>query len=147
MKFYISYFYNIRFFPKNLIPVSTAVWDPKWYHMNGSNDTIYIDKRGVINGVRCKGLSPYKVDSHCKDCEERGNGEDSCQFLIDYKAYLDSLDFQMVKGIIEHEVSKLRKDCDICLIVHEAVDNPCSERRPLIQWFKEHGVELEEWHK
>lgn len=146
MKFYISYFYNIRFFPKNLIPVSTAVWDPKWYHMNQGNDTIYVDKRGVINGVRCKGLSPYKVDSPCKDCEDKGTGR-VCKFLTDYKAYLDSLDFGMVKNLIEHETSKLRKDCDICLIVHEAVDNPCSERGPLIQWFREHGVELEEWQK
>jgi hypothetical protein len=114
--------------------------------MNQGNDTIYVDKRGVINGVRCKGLSPYKVDSPCKDCEDKGTNKE-CKFLKDYKAYLDSLNFDMVKNLLEHETSKLRKDCDICLIVHEAVDNPCSERGPLIQWFREHGVELEEWQK
>lgn len=147
MKFYVSYFYNIRFFPKNLIPVSTAVYDPKWYHMNQDNNTIYIDKRGVINGVRCKGLSPYKINSHCKDCDKKGAVEGTCSFLKEYKAYLNSLDFNVVKSVLEHETSKLRKDCDICLIVHEAPDNPCSERLPLIQWFRENGVELEEWTK
>lgn len=147
MKFYVSYFYNIRFFPKNLIPVSTAVYDPKWYHMNQDNSTIYVDKRGVINGVRCKGLSPYKVNSPCKDCDKRGAVEGTCSFLKEYKAYLDSLDFSAVKNVLEHETAKLRKDCDICLIVHEAPDNPCSERLPLMQWFKENGIELEEWTK
>lgn len=146
MKFYISYFYNIRFFPQTLIPVSTAVYDPKWYHMNLSNDAIYIDKRGVINGVRCKGLSPYKVHASCGEGCDKSHYE-TCDFLKEYKQYLDSLDFDKVIEIIKTSTSKLRKDCDICLIVHEAVGNPCSERGPLIQWFKEHGVELEEWKK
>ena len=42
MNIYISYFYNIRFFPKNLIPISTAMWDPKWYHNFKSDDTVFI---------------------------------------------------------------------------------------------------------
>lgn len=146
MKVYISYFYNIRFFPKNLIPVSTAVYDPKWYHANNGNDYIFVDKRGVINGVRCKGLSPYKIHSTCSDaCKGKAN-QIKCDFIKDYKKYLDSLDFNMVMSILEHETSKLRKDCDICLIVHEAPINPCSERGPLKEWFKEHGVILEEWN-
>lgn len=29
MKIKISYFYMIRFFKPNQIPISTAVWDPK----------------------------------------------------------------------------------------------------------------------
>lgn len=146
MKFYISYFYNIRFFPKNLIPVSTAVWDPKWYHMDKGNDYIYIDKRGVINGVRCRGLSPYKIHSECSnDCPLK-EGK-SCSFIEQYKQYLHSLDFTQVIYLIEHEVSKLRKDCDVCLIVYEKPDNPCSERGPLIEWFNENCVELIEWEE
>lgn len=144
MKFYISYFYNIRFFPRNLIPVSTAVYDPKWYHMNQDNSCLFVDKRGVINGVRCHGLSPYKVDAICsKECQYKGNT--NCKFLSDYRSYLNSLDFRQVIYLIEHEVSKLRKDCDVCLIVYEKPDNPCSERKPLIEWFRDNGVELLEW--
>lgn len=146
MKFYISYFYNIRFFPENLVPVSTAKWDPDWYHNSKGNSHIYLDKRRVINGVRCNGLSPYKIDNNsCNGCDK--TKYDTCNFLKDYKKFLDSLNFNVVKGVLEHEVSKLRKDADICLIVHEAPNNPCSERGALVQWFKENGVDLEEWHK
>lgn len=147
MKFYISYFYNIRFFPRNLIPISTAMYDPEWYHMNKGNDYMYIDKRGVINGVRCHGLSPYKVNSKCGiECVLKGTGE-PCDFIMQYSQYLHSLDFNQVKALIEHEISKLRKDCDVCLMVYEKPDNPCSERKPLIDWFKENGVDLIEWDK
>ena len=31
MKIYISYFYAVRFFKPYQIPMSTAVWDPKWW--------------------------------------------------------------------------------------------------------------------
>ena len=30
--FYISYFYQIRNMKHNTLPVSTAMWDPKWFH-------------------------------------------------------------------------------------------------------------------
>jgi hypothetical protein len=33
------------------------------------------------------------------------------------------------------------------LIVHEAPDNPCSERAPLQEYFKEHGINVEEYEK
>lgn len=146
MRFYISYFYNIRFFPENLVPVSTAKWDPTWYHDSKGNNHIYLDKRRVINGVRCNGLSPYKINNvSCNSCDK--TKYETCSFLKDYKKYLDSLDFNIVKSVLEHEISKLKKDADICLIVHEAPSNPCSERGALVQWFKENGVILEEWHK
>ena len=32
MKIRLSYFYQIRFFKKNMIPMSTALSDPEWYH-------------------------------------------------------------------------------------------------------------------
>ena len=53
MKIKISYFYHVRNLKQYQIPVSTAVWDPKWFHENtGNNKHIFIDKRGVVNGVR-----------------------------------------------------------------------------------------------
>ena len=36
---------------------------------------------------------------------------------------------------------------EIMLIVHEAPDNPCSERVPLQEYFKEHGINVEEYEK
>lgn len=32
MKFYISYFYAVRFMKPNTVALSTAMWDPKWFH-------------------------------------------------------------------------------------------------------------------
>ena len=52
MKVLITYFYNIRFLKQNQIPVSTAMWDPKWYHDFKDKDYIFKDKNGVYNGDR-----------------------------------------------------------------------------------------------
>ena len=32
----------------------------------------------------------------------------------------------------------------IVLLVHESPDNPCSERKPLIDFFNSHGIQMEE---
>lgn len=151
MKVYISYFYNIRFFPNNLLPVSTAVWDPKWYHNFGGNDNVFYDKRGVINGVRMSILSPAKIHDASEDCsKECQNDPNTCNFLSKYNDYLHSLDFSKIYNNLL-EGSKLwaenacLEDVDICLMVYEKPDNPCSERPTLINWFKENGVEVEEW--
>ena len=60
MKLAISYFYQIRNFPKNYIPMSTCLSDPAWYHNNQGENYIYKDKRGILNGLR---LQPIIV--HC----------------------------------------------------------------------------------
>ena len=57
MNIYVSYFYNIRFFPENLLPVSTAAWDPKWFHNFGKPNVVFKDKRNVVNGVRMEEFS------------------------------------------------------------------------------------------
>ena len=54
MKLAISYFYQIRFFKPYMIPVSTAVSDPQWYHNFQDKNYIFLDKRGVANGFRCE---------------------------------------------------------------------------------------------
>ena len=58
MKLAISYFYKIRFFQPWMIPISTAAWDPKYYHDNKGKDYLFVDKRGVINGYRYEALAP-----------------------------------------------------------------------------------------
>ena len=144
MNVYISYFYNIRFFPTNLIPVSTAVWDPKWYHNFKSIDTVYKDKRGVVNGIRAVMLSPYKIDScECKNC--LSNKDPSiCSFIKQYHDYIFSLNFSDVYNYLL-KISRTFNDADICLMVYEKPDNLCSERGTLIEWFKCNGVELKEF--
>ena len=150
MKFFITYFYNIRFLPKNSVPLSTAVWDPKWFHANMGQDYVFPDKRGVYNGLRIPELSPEKVEAH--DCSKtciQNPGE--CTFIKAYHNYIYSLDFNKVKNtLIEFskglkESRNLRSLPDVYLLVHEKPDNPCSERGTLIQWFKDNNVELKEF--
>ena len=146
MNMYITYFYNIRFFPKNLIPVSTAMYDPKWYHDFKSNDTIFKDKRGILNGIRAEMLSPYKVESiECKNCNSNKNPS-ICTFIKQYHDYIFSLDFNKVYDWLRN-ISHKFNDADICLMVYEKPDNKCSERATLIEWFANNGVALTEFSK
>jgi len=147
VKLYLSYFYNIRFFPTNLVPVSTAVWDPKWYHDNKGNDYRFFDKRGIYNGVRLEELNPSKVEAECIECKIKPDIS-KCGFIRNYSEYLDSLDFDSVMnklhGLRGIMMDILGYEITPVIIVHEAPWNPCSERKPLIDWFTKHGVEIEE---
>lgn len=144
MNIYISYFYTIRFFPTNLIPVSTAMYDPKWYHDFKSNNTIFKDRHGVLNGVRAEVLSPYKIEStECKDCKSNKNPS-VCTFIKQYRDYIFSLNFNAVYNELL-TLSQKCNDADICLMVYEKPDNPCSERSVLVEWFKCNHVEIKEY--
>ena len=85
MKVYTSYFYKIRFFKPNMIPISTALRDPKWYHQNQNQEHWFIDKNGVINGLRAPvfapGLAATAVSSCGASCPKDFK---NCDFL---KAY------------------------------------------------------------
>ena len=44
------------------------------------------------------------------------------------------------------EVEQFNEEPIIILLVHEATDNPCSERRVIQEWFASHGKEVKEWN-
>ena len=44
-----------------MIPISTALSDPKWYHQNKGPQFTFLDKNNVINGLRCKELAPGQI--------------------------------------------------------------------------------------
>lgn len=150
MKISITYFYNIRFFSTNMIPVSTAIFDPKWYHNNLGNNHVYLDKNGVYNGLKVPELSPEKVKVHdcCKDCPQT---PPDCSFLKAYREYIYSLDFDKIHKYLSDlarvvkKNKRLRYEPEIILMVHEKPDNPCSERGVLIDWFRDNGVEVTEF--
>lgn len=146
MNIYISYFYNIRFFPKNLIPISTAMWDPKWYHSFKSDDTVFIDKRGIINGLRAYMLSPYKIENcECINCKSHKDTS-ICSFIKQYHDYIFSLNFDEVYKYLSN-ISHKFNDSDICLMVYEKQDNQCSERSTLVKWFSQNGIEVKEFSR
>lgn len=147
-----SYFYQIRFFKPYMVPISTAVWDPKWYHNFKGQDHVFVDKNGVINGLRIKPLMPgHSCDGLCRGRENCETGDPgNCPFLEKYYEQLAALDFNQFMDTLEEHVCGMFKRCNllfdplVVFIVHEAISNPCSERVALLRWFNENGLPVTE---
>ena len=152
MKFALGYFYQVRFFTPNMIPVSTALSDPKWYHQNKSSDFTFLDKNNVINGLRCQELAPGPLcQGLCFGKNSNGCERSSCEFLKVYRMQLEAtFDIQSFLQRCDQAAKKLKElngylgEPIIVLLVHEAPNNPCSERKPLLDFFNSHGIKMEE---
>lgn len=151
---YTSYFYQVRFMTPQFVPVSTAVWDPKWFHAGKGQDYTFRDKNGVWNGLRTPWFRPdSSCDGLCRGPEGCAHKPQDCSFLQCYRAQLDRLDFDTtVKKLVAaaqyyQEKDKLPTLPAIVLLVHEAPTNPCSERWPLQSWFRDNGYEIKEFSK
>ena len=144
MKIYTSYFAQLRNFPTNLVGLSTAVWNPKWRPMGK-------DKRGVI----CVDCPPFKPGRECEGlCEGKCNPKhpQDCAFLKTYKAQLDKINLSSLQENLGKLGAKIARDegftdVDFAFLVYETPTNPCSERVVIQQYFKERGIEVEEWQK
>lgn len=132
-----------------MIPLSTAKWDPAWFA--ASNGCCHLDKNGVINGLRAPMLSPENDNCHGPEsCQyQKGN----CPFIRAYSEQLHTIDFQAFVKWAEDTAYDVQRNIGfeeepvIILLVYETPDNPCSERKPLQQWFHENGIELNEFDK
>lgn len=154
MKIYTSYFYQIRFFPKNLVPLSTAIFDPAWYHDFTRADTYqFFDKRGVLNGMRIPIFMPgAQCEGLCRGMNGCISNPNDCAFLRAYRKQLDGLDFAATLQKFSSLGARIAQDqgypeVDFALIVHEAPSNGCSERTVIQQWFKDNGYDIKEWSK
>lgn len=161
MKIYISYFYQIRNFTPNMIPLSTAIYPPKWYTREGTKS--WEDKNGVINGLSIdEFIFPKHLfngaladDNKCSnECGWYPINEDPykwCPFMKIYYNYLCSKNLfdilSRYESLIEHSFNKVsgRNVDTIVLIVHEPPERYCGERPVLKKYFAENGIELEEW--
>lgn len=149
MKIYISYFWNIRNFAINAIPISTAKSDPPYYHNFKGKDYQFIDKKGIYNGLRCEMLTPGNQLSGLCDgkCPEIST---DCTFLNGYRAQLNKIDFNDFIKRTENLCNKVAEYINVTnpvavFVVWEAPNNPCSERHVLFGWFAENGVQVEEY--
>lgn len=152
VKIYTSYFYQIRNMNQEILPVSTALWDPKWFHDNKGKDHIFTDKNGVINGVRYEFLSP---DGRCSNlCRGNDNCEvknpNECLFLKKYEEQIHEIIFEEFIDYVNMFIKYINNSMNanikgIALIFHEAPDNKCSEREVIKKWFFENNYDLEEW--
>lgn len=139
MKWSITYFSNIRYMNAHQLPLSTAVFPPKFFKQT------HINKNDVVLGITCTELVPKQ------QCECPCNSKDynSCDFLKTYYHQLSHIDFTKFIDNVELFVSKLENitfvDIDeIVLLVYERPDNLCSERTVLKKWFKDNGIILNE---
>ena len=130
---YTSYFYQIRNFTPNLIPVSTAISDPIWYRPP-QNKEYYIDKRGIINGLRYEPLIVQLQGTHICPCEDKHLAP-ACPTMQEYSQLLHTLvDKERTLKAFEYCLNKFNADT-IVLIVYETPTNPCSERWALQEFF------------
>ena len=161
IKVYTSYFYQIRNMRPEDLAFSTALGDPAWFH-DFTNDKQYkfIDKRGVLNGLRAEPFCP-RLDLRPEDeCRGRTGCPHLevdppwyCDFLLAYYNKLNKLDPQQIEqrflkvGQAWQEFCQEEMDITYILLVHEAPTNPCSERVMLQRWLKENNLGGEEWNK
>lgn len=152
MKIAISYFYKIRFFKPWMIPLSTAKWDPEWYHQGKDYKHTFIDKNGVINGYRIESFAPGATcEGLCGGPAQCGSDPGSCAFLSTYRKQLAAIDFESLKAKLEEFSNQLKassawppQEPVFVFIVYEPPQKKCSERGAIMDWFKSHGCECNE---
>ena len=152
MQFLISYLYQVRNIKTYMIPLSTARSDPKWYHEGQDKSHAFIDKNGVLVGMRASVFAPDdNCSQYCPICIDRVH---PCKFLEEYAKQLDRLDFDALMEQFHFTESRIRSIVDFqghepifILLVHEAPNNPCSERGVIVNYFKKHGIDLKEFNK
>ena len=145
MKWSITYFYNIRYMKPSQLPLSTAMFPPKFFAQTNKKNVAHLDKKGVILGLTIHEFVPQK-QCECP-CEEKDYN--NCCFLKEYYNQLSRLDSDEVMLGWNDFIEKLSNLTSIfideaVLLVYEKPDNPCSERTVLKKWFSEHGIELQE---
>ena len=139
IKIHTSYFYQIRNFTPNMIPVSTALSDPAWYRPPEGKE-YYIDKRGIVCGLRYEPLIVQRECTMSCPCEDR-SAAPACPTMLEYEAALNALvDKEKTLKAFEYCLNKFNADT-IVLIVYETPTNPCSERWALQRFFN-----CEEWN-
>jgi hypothetical protein len=123
-----------------MVPVSTAISDPIWYRPPQDKE-YYIDKRGIVCGLRYKPLIVQLEGAHTCPCEDRGQGSE-CPTMKEYSELLNTLvNKEKTLKAFEYCANKFQKELGfkeepiIVLMVYETPKNPCSERYALQKFF------------
>ena len=152
IKVMTSYFYQVRFMEPHMIPLSTCLSDPKWFHQGTYNKQVqFQDKNGVWNGLRAEPFVPGpSCNKYCsgQPCPHK---PDSCNFLKYYYKQLQQLNFNNIiwrfqtLGYMINNETPFKQEPIYILLVHEAYDNLCSERWMIHKWFQENGYNIQEF--
>ena len=142
MKIYTSYFYQIRNFKQNMIPISTTLSDPIWFRPPDRQE-YYVDKKGIICGLRYEPLIVQRYGTCICPCENKNILQGNCSTMQEYRKLLDTINFDKMIKAFKYCLNKFKKDT-IVLMVYEAPNNLCSERKCLHEYFNKHGIECRE---
>jgi len=116
-----------------MVPVSTALSDPIWYRPPAGKE-YYIDKRGIVCGLRYEPLIVQREGTHGCPCDNKDLSP-ACPTMLEYEQLLHSLvDKERTLKAFEYCLNKFNADT-IVLIVYETPTNPCSERWALQRYF------------
>ena len=158
MKFYITYFQNVRYITNDsAILIDTSIWAPKWFDQSNGKKQ-FINNHNQIIGIKEESFLLTETEIPEEMCSGKPCPYQSkwphCQFLDAYWKHLQKIDFN---NYLIPELTRIAEDVrkithytgepEILLLVHEKPDNMCSERGPLTRLFAEHGIELIEWTK
>lgn len=148
LEFYTSYFYHVRFFKSNMLPISTAMFDPQWFKLKPGN-RVHKDKRGIVNGINYKPLNPKSADPNdqCRGHDNCSKTPDECEFLQTYRKQLDEINFPAFMSDMNKIADRflsLHTNKIIVLLFHEPSTNKCSEREVVIPWMRDNGIEISE---
>ena len=147
-----------------MLPLSTAMYPPKWYQQNGFGN-YFTDDRGIINGLNVEEFifpkefydqDIYEEDKSGHECKYGGDmigkePQDWCVFMKKYYEFLQKRDLHSILSKYSYNVERLfnnmfHKNIDtIVFIVHEPPTRACSERLVLQRYFADNGIELKEW--
>lgn len=136
-----------------MIPVSTTLSDPKWYHDFTKNyNYVFKDKRGIYNGIRAADLHFVPREGEEVECGPACVTHDptQCNFLKQYREHLNEIDFQGFIKECERVANEIQQregfeeEPYIVLIFYEIPSNKCSERDTVQTWFKDNGYEISE---
>ena len=151
MRYAVSYFYQIRFFKPYMIPFSTAIYDPQWFHKSRGNSYNFVDRNGVINGLRVKYLRPSEhSEGTCHGIDEcPTKNPNECLFLQEYEHQIDNSIDSLMRYLQEYVPAIQMKlgfseEPLVVFIVHEAPTNACSERCKILSVMRKHGYDVDE---
>lgn len=157
MKYYITYFQNIRYLTEEYIPIDTSMWAPKWLDpSNGKRQ--YINANNILIGIKEESFLMSEEELPEEMCSGKPcpyiDKYPNCQFLKAYWKHLQKIDFHgyLIPELnrIAEEVKKItnyKGEPKIILLVHEKPDNLCSERLGLVKLFAQNGIKLIEYNK
>lgn len=158
MKFYITYFYNVRFLKPNEIPLSTAAWEPRWFHQGEIRE--FVDKRGVYCGLRAEPFLITKqtaakikcyAETCAHDCKFYSKAP-NCGFMRAFREQLATLPKQVVVdyfnkiGEYVRDKTHFEGEPTIVLLVYEKPEVLCAERPVIVEWFRNNQLQIEEYH-